>query len=30
MTPESGFDAILEEEVVVSHMAEGHVYHFPI
>jgi hypothetical protein len=31
MMPESDFEAeIFEEEIVVAHMAEGHVYHFPI
>jgi hypothetical protein len=29
--PETDFEAeILENEVVVAHMAEGHIYHFPI
>jgi hypothetical protein len=29
--PETDFEAhILEHEVVVAHVAEGHVYHFPI
>ena len=29
--PESAFEAeILEDEVVVAHVAEGHVFHFPI
>jgi hypothetical protein len=29
--PESDFEAeILENEVVVVHMSEGHTYHFPI
>jgi hypothetical protein len=29
--PESDFEAeILENEVVIAHVPEGHVYHFPI
>jgi hypothetical protein len=29
--PETDFEAeILENEVVVAHVAEGHVYHFPV
>jgi hypothetical protein len=29
--PESDYEAeILEDEVVIAHVAEGHVYHFPI
>ena len=29
--PENAFEAeILENEVIVAHIAEGHVYHFPI
>jgi hypothetical protein len=29
--PESDFEAeILENEVVIAHIGEGHVYHFPI
>ena len=29
--PDSDFEAeILENEIVVAHVAEGHVYHFPI
>jgi hypothetical protein len=29
--PETDFEAeILENEVVVAHVAEGHIYHFPI
>jgi hypothetical protein len=29
--PETDFEAeILENEVVVAHVGEGHVYHFPI
>jgi hypothetical protein len=29
--PESDFEAeILEDEVVIAHVGEGHVYHFPI
>jgi hypothetical protein len=29
--PENGFEAeILENEIVVAHAAEGHIYHFPI
>jgi hypothetical protein len=29
--PESDFKAeILENEVVIAHVAEGHIYHFPV
>jgi hypothetical protein len=29
--PQSDFEAkILEDEVVIAHVGEGHVYHFPI
>jgi hypothetical protein len=29
--PETDFEAeILENEIVIAHVAEGHVYHFPI
>jgi hypothetical protein len=29
--PETDFEAeILENDVVVAHMAKGHIYHFPI